>query len=198
MKKKDSLGMLGLMLVLSAAAAPAAAQDGFYLGASLGQAEFRKTCELYTAGTCDADDTAYRLFGGYRMNPNASIEVGYGAVGEVLVNAVNIAAGVPVSFEATLKALDVSLIPAYHFSDRFGIFGRIGIYRSQLEVRGTGATAGATSEHNTGLTWGAGLRFGFGRSIAARAEYQRFSSVGGSSTGEADIDFMSLGLELAF
>ncbi|MGQ0547734.1 MAG: outer membrane beta-barrel protein [Betaproteobacteria bacterium] len=200
MKKNESWGILALLLLSGLAAGPAAAQDdrGFYLGASLGSAKFRGTCTLYTAGTCDPSDTAYRLFGGYHLNPNITIEAGYGSVGEVFVNAVRIDSGAPVSFEGTLKAFDVSILPTHSFSDRFAVFGRLGYYRSQLEVRGLGGTVANESVHNGGFTFGLGLRFNFGRALGVRAEWQRYDSVGGGNVGQADIDYANLGLEMRF
>jgi len=199
MNKKEAWAILGILLVLALAApAPAAAQEGgWFLGASAGKGKFRSTCVLYTAGTCDPDDTAYRVFGGFRPSPNMPIELGYARAAEIFVDAVRVDSGVPVSFEATLKALDVSILPTYPFSERFAIFGRLGLYRSQLEVRGLGATVANESVHNTGFTFGAGLRFGFG-SVGLRAEWQRYDSVGGGSVGQADIDYVNLGLESRF
>ena len=201
MNKKEAWAILGILLVLALAApAPAAAQvgSGWFLGASSGKGQFRSTCTLYTGGTCDPDDTAYRVFGGFRSSPNMPIEVGYASAAEVFVDAVRVDSGVPVSFEATLKALDVSILPTYPFSERFAVFGRLGLYRSQLEVRGLGATVANESVHNTGFTFGAGLRVDLGSAVGVRAEWQRYDSVGGGSVGQADIDYVNLGLELRF
>ncbi len=193
MKKNSVLAISAIATFTALASTPALAQDpAIYLGASIGEAQFRKTCDDVTIGKCDSSDTAYRLYGGYHFGPNLALEVGYGKFGEVLVDTPF------ASFEATLKGFDISLLPAYRISERFGIFGRFGIYRSQLELHGFGATPGDESEHNTGLTWGAGLRFHVGSKIAVRAEYQRLDKVGGSSTGEDNVDFLSLGLEWAF
>lgn len=195
MKKNRVLAIFAAAIAMALASPLALSQDSaVYLGASIGEAQYRKTCDSVTTGTCDSSDTAYRLYGGYHFGPNLAIEVGYASYGELFVNSTV----PPASFEATLKAFDISVLPSYRFTERLGIFGRLGIYRSQLELHGFGATPGDDSEHNSGLTWGAGLRLHFGSKIAARAEYQRLDRVGGSSTGEENIDFLSLGLEMAF
>lgn len=192
--KKNRILAISAMATLTALASPLALsqESAVYLGASIGEAQFRKTCDGATIGTCDSSDTAYRLYGGYHFGPNAAIEVGYASYGELLVDTPLVAV------EATLKAFDISFVPAYRFSERFGIFGRFGIYRSQLELHGFGPTPANESEHNTGLTWGAGLRFHFGSKAAVRAEYQRLDKVGGASTGKDNVDFLSLGLEMSF
>jgi hypothetical protein len=42
------------------------------------------------------------------------------------------------------------------------------------------------------------VRFDFLRNLAVRAEWQRYSDVGSSDIGEADIDVLSLGLLFTF
>ena len=83
MNKKEGRGILGTVLALGlVAAAPAAAQDsGVYLGASLGTGESTSVCEGIV-GSCDDNDTAYRLFGGYQMNRNFAWELGYASLGD--------------------------------------------------------------------------------------------------------------------
>lgn len=192
--KKNRILLISATAILSALASPPAlSQDSaIYLGASIGEAQYRRVCNGVTTGTCDSSDTAYRLYGGYHFGPNAAIEVGYGKYGEALSNS---PAG---SFEESFKGLDVSILPAYRISERLGIFGRFGIYRVQFERHGFGATPGEASEHHTGLTWGAGLRLHLGSKAAVRAEYQRLDKVGGATTGKENIDFLSVGLEMAF
>jgi OmpA-OmpF porin, OOP family len=202
MNKKQAWAALGAALALGLAAhAPASAQEGSgpYVGASLGQADYRKTCDFYD-GTCDSKDTGYRLFGGYYFSPGLAIEAGYANLADLFVDGTLAGTTLATHFEATAKAGDVSLLPIFAVNERLAVFGRFGVYRSQLEVRGLGSAfrGGTRSEHNTGWTYGAGLRFDFGRAFAIRAEWQRYDNVGGSSTGEDDIDFFSGGLILRF
>ena len=199
MNKKPVRIALGVVLALGLAV-PAAAQvdRGPYVGASLGQADYRKTCDFYD-GTCDSKDTGYRLFGGYYFSPGLAIEAGYANLADLFVDGTLAGTSLATHFEATAKAGDLSLLPIFAVNERLAVFGRFGVYRSQLEVRGLGsAFDGTRSEHNTGWTYGAGLRFDFGRAFALRAEWQRYDNVGGSSTGEDDIDLFSGGLILRF
>lgn len=194
MKKKEGWGILGIVLVSGfTAAAPAAAQDsGVYLGASLGAGTARTTCNGIT-GTCDDSDTGYKLFGGYQVNRNFAWEAGYAYLGDVTATGTD-ALGTPVSFEKTNKALDFSGIVTLPVNDRFAVFGRLGIYRSQVERRGTSSG----SAHNASFTWGAGLRFDLGRAFAVRAEWQNYPDIGNDSIGKDDIDLLTLGLVMRF
>lgn len=195
MNKKEGSAVLGILIVLALAAPlPAAAQERLYVGASLGSAKSKNTCEGII-GTCDDQDTAYKLFGGYEFNRNVAVEAGYGYLGDV--TATGTFQGQPLDFEVTNKALDVSAIFTAPFSERFAIFGRLGVYRSQVELRGSlGPLQGG--DQNSAFTWGAGVRIGFGRALAVRAEWQHYPNIGGSNAGVDDIDYMSLGLILGF
>jgi OOP family OmpA-OmpF porin len=195
MNKKDGWGILGIVLALGlAAAAPAAAQDsGVYLGASLGTGESTNACEGIV-GTCDDTDTAYRLFGGYQMNRNFAWELGYANLGDVTASGT--ANGTPVNFEVTKKALDFSGIVTLPVSERFALFGRLGIYRSQAERRGSGVTVGGS--HNSSFTWGLGLRFDLWRALAVRAEWQHYPDIGGAAAGKDDVNLLTLGVVMPF
>jgi len=196
MNKKEGWGILGIVLVLGlAAAAPAVAQDtGLYLGASFGSGKSKNTCEGFV-GTCDDTDTAYKLFGGYQVNRNFGWELAYGYLGDV--TGTGTFGGQAFDFEVTNKALDFSGIITLPVNDRFAVFGRLGVYRSQVELRGTfpGLQGG---DHNTSFTWGLGMRFDFGRAFAVRAEWQHYPEIGGSNAGIDDIDYLSLGVVMRF
>ena len=194
MNKKEGWSIFGILLVLGLAAAPAAAQEdqGFYLGASLGSGKSKNTCEGFV-GACDDTDTAYKLFAGYQMNRNFGWEAGYGYLGDVSGRSTD----GTIDFEVTNKAFDFSGIVTLPVNDRFAVFGRLGVYRSQVELRGTlGSLQGG--DHNTSFTWGLGLRFDLGRAFAVRAEWQHYPEIGGASAGVDDMDLLTLGLLMRF
>lgn len=80
--------LAGLALTIPAAAAQmtsgSAGTPKFYLGAGAGVANFEDNVEFRDLGDVDLDDddTAYKLFGGYRATPNFGIEGGYRNFGE--------------------------------------------------------------------------------------------------------------------
>jgi OOP family OmpA-OmpF porin len=197
MNVKQAWSALAAVLALGIGAfesAYAQSAGSWYAGASLGQAQFRKSCEG-VGGNCDDKDTAYRIFGGYNVSPGFAIEGGYGDYGRLLVD--GDVGGVPVNFEATVEALDLTMVPAWVLDQRLAIFGRFGIYRSKVTVNDLGG-GGAESERNSAWTYGFGVRWNFSGAISVRAEWQRYDNIGGSSTGEDDIDFISAGVVLQF
>jgi len=49
------------------------------------------------------------------------------------------------------------------------------------------------------MTLGAGFQYHFTKRLAARAEWQRYSDVGNdNTTGQSDIDVLSIGLVIKF
>jgi OOP family OmpA-OmpF porin len=195
MKNKERFAIPALLLVLSLAAAPAAAQDaGFYLGGQLGTGNSSDACRGIT-GTCDDTDTAYKLLGGYQVNRNWAWELAYAYLGDVTADGTSDRGGA-VRFEATKKALDFSGIATLPLNERFGVFARLGIYRSQTERRGSGVSTGA--DHNSSFTWGFGARFELWRAMAVRAEWQHYPDIGGDNSGTDDVNLLTLGLLMRF
>jgi len=194
MNKKEGWGIFVVALVLGLAATAAAAQEdkGFYLGASLGSGKSKNTCEGFV-GTCDDTDTAYKLFAGYQVNRNFGWEAGYGYLGDVSGRSTD----GTIDFEVTNKALDFSGIVTLPVNDRFAVFGRLGVYRSQVELRGTlGGLQGG--DHNTSFTWGLGMRFDLARAFAVRAEWQHYPDIGGDAAGVDDMDLLTVGIVMRF
>lgn len=174
-----------LALAAAAFAGQAAAQDeGYYVGASVGESQFRKSCQGVTAG-CDDKDLGWRAFGGYHLNRVFSVEVGYANLGEAIT---------PAS-RREVKALDVSAIGGYHFTPEFAILARVGMYRGQTTLSTALGTAG---DHDTGFTFGLGLRYAFTSGLALRAEWQQYEGIGGAATGKDNIGALSAGVVISF
>jgi OOP family OmpA-OmpF porin len=190
MKRKSmraAFAVLGMLAGLSIGA-PASAQDmAFYAGVSLGQAKAQDTCDFF-AGTgisCDDKDTAWKIFGGYQFNRNFALELGYTDLGEVTISD-------PfdrISIE--VNAFELVGIGMFPVADRFSVYGKAGLYRAETELTST-IPGLASKETNNDLTFGFGVRFDIGR-FAVRAEWQRYSDVGGGDIGEDDIDVISIG-----
>lgn len=181
-------------------AGPAAAQDvGFYVGAALGQAEHKDACAGAT--TCDDKDTAWKIIAGYQFNRNLAVELGYADLGESTASGV--VSGVNVSVRAELTAWEVVAVGSLPLMDRLAIYGKLGLFRGEVDLSATGTLGGFTasgsgSDSNTDLTFGFGVRYDFTRNLAVRAEWQRYPDVGGDNTGESDVDLLSVGVLFRF
>ena len=186
-KAKQGLAVVGLASAMMLAG-PALAQDtGFYAGLSIGQSSADVDCTGAT--TCDDKDSAWKILGGYRFNRNLAVEFGYTDLG-----AVSASDGVDsVKIEST--AFELVAVGSFPIAEKFSLLGKIGMYRGETDGTVSGSVSGSVSESNTDLTFGVGVQWDFTKNLAARAEWQRYSDVGGGDIGDsADVDVMSIGV----
>ena len=137
-KARKGLAILGLASSM-ALTGPALAQDmGFYAGLSFGQSSADVDCAGATS--CDEEDTAWKIFGGYQFNRHLAVELGYTDLGEFSASA----PGASFTVEAT--AFEVSAVGMLPLGDKFSVFGRIGMYKADTDATATlGALSGSAS-----------------------------------------------------
>jgi OmpA-OmpF porin, OOP family len=188
-----------LFTVLVAAAAlassPAVAQDGWYLGAAIGQSEVKVSCGQPGLIGCDDRDSAWRIFGGYQFNGVVAIELGYADLGEPLSAEVRSGFGFPVHVGAEITAWDLVLLLSAPIR-RFSINFPIGLYYARTESTqlSGGYITRTTSKSNAGLTLGLGAGFDLTKNLTLRGQLRRYVKVGGENVGEDDVDLISAGL----
>jgi OmpA-OmpF porin, OOP family len=142
-----------------------------YLGGSIGQSDY-KDCTF-----SDCKDTAWRILGGYQFNSNFSAELGYHNLGEASDSSGLTAEG---------TAWEIVGVGTFPLENQFSVYGKLGLYRADLEL------SNGVEESNNGVTFGFGARYDFSKTVGVRLEWQRYSDVGGSSTGEGDIDVLGV------
>ena len=181
---------LSTILLMTAAfglAAPARADSGAYLGASLGQAE--PDIE-FGDGDFDGDATAWKVFGGYNFDVtlvNLAVEGAYVDFGSPSDRFV----GVPVELEADaftgfgVVGLDLGI---------FGLFAKAGLAWWDAEARAAGLGGG--SDSGTDPAYGVGARVTLG-SVEIRAEYEYFD-IEVRDTRSSDLSMISLGAAWTF
>jgi OmpA-OmpF porin, OOP family len=186
-----------LIGVSAALAAPAAfsqarpADTGWYVGGSFGQST--ADCDVSPL-SCDDKDTAWKIFGGYHINRNIALELGYANLGEITITG----GGVNVTAEST--AWDLVGIGIFPINNQFSVFGKLGLYRGTVDVSSN--VGGSGDDSTNGLTFGLGVRYDFTRNLGLRAEWQRYGELeapsGSALTGESDIDVLSIGIVYSF
>lgn len=179
------------IVALLALAGPAIAQEGLYLGGSVGVAQYKDTCKRANV-PCDDQDDAWRLFAGYQFSRHWSAELGYADLGEVA------GAGALGSFSLEAKGWDLSALGSIPLAGGLSAFGRLGVYRLRTTLDQAGPGFGTVHEAitDTGFTYGAGLGYTLWR-IGLRAEWQRYQNVG-SSINDEDVDVFSFGALFRF
>jgi OmpA-OmpF porin, OOP family len=186
-KARAGLAVLGFAGAMVFTGAAVAQDTGFYAGLSLGQSKADDACTGVSGLgiSCDDKDTAWKILGGYQFNRNFAVEFGYTDLGEVSASG----PGGSASIETT--AFEVVAVGMMPIADKFSIYGKLGMYRGETDASGPG---GSISESTTDLTFGVGVRYDFTRNLGVRAEWQKYSDVGGGDIGEADIDVISVGV----
>jgi len=201
---KKSLIVTGILIAASATTLPTAlAQNsGFYGGGSVGQSKAENACDdlggIGFSGSCDDTDTGWKLFAGYQFNPNFAVEAGYVDLGKF--TAAGTISGVPVSTSDEANLWQLVAVGTLPMGNNFSVFGKAGVHRWDLDAKASvPGVSVSISENGTDFTFGLGARYDFTKSLGVRAEWERFQSVGDeNTTGESDVDLLSVGLQFRF
>ena len=168
----------GLVLTLLLGTAPAiAADNGIYLGGSVGQSGAQDNSVGF-----DADATGYKLILGWRFLDWLSVEGNYVDFGSGSDNVL----GSRVKTEADGLSLSAVGFLAVGPVD---LFARAGLIDWSADVKSPSFPN--YGEDGTDLTYGAGAQFRLG-SLAFRAEYEVFD------LGATDLDMFSVGVTWTF
>lgn len=180
------LAAASLFLVLTSSAWAQA-----YVGLALGQAKYRDACRSAASSIpCSSDDTTFRVFAGYRINPYLAFELGANTLGTIRAST---------GETADLDAIDISALGSWPIGNRFAVHGRLGIFSGDM----TASPAGGgpvpvtpifppppqqpppprvhwTSGNTVGGTYGLGASYAITPHAVFRLDWQRFEYFGGS------------------
>jgi OOP family OmpA-OmpF porin len=186
------LAMFTGAAMLALAQGSNAQEMGWYIGATIGQSKVKEWCDGLGPGvSCSDTGTAWRVLGGYQVNRNFAAELGYHDLGSVD------ASDPSASVKAEANAWELVALGQWPFTNQFSVYGKAGLYRGEVKASATvpGFGSGSTSETNTDITYGVGVRFDLNRNLALRGEWQRYTNMGDNATiGESDVDVLSLGV----
>lgn len=182
---KNSVLWLSFILFLLPALASA---NGPYIGASSGQSELDlsdvDSAMLESSGTSvDGEDTAYRVFMGYRYSENFAYEAFYADLGEATLAT----GGMSVDLES--KTAGMSFLGLIPINNAFDIYAKAGLHYWNLVL----AASDVSIELDEGIevTYGVGLQYSIGQWLF-RAEFERYE------IGGADVDMGSVGIALYY
>jgi hypothetical protein len=169
-------------LVLAGAVAPAVAADnGFYVGGSVGQANIE--ADLGNVADFDEDETGFKVFAGVRPLDLLAFEIAYLDFGSPSRSIGPVRTDAEVKGAAAFGMLYLPLpLPIVD------LFGKVGFARLDTQID---SGSFRLDETDTDLAWGVGGQLNFG-SFAVRAEYERFQ------TDSGDPDMISVGFTWTF
>ncbi len=205
--------LLGLASLGLLAVAPAMAQEYslYYGGVAAGQSKTRTDPYGLTAGlvpgvgasaaSTDEKDTAYKVFGGYQLNRNFGLELGYFNLGNNSFAATTTPAG-SLSGQTKVQGLSLDLVGTLPLTDRFSALGRLGgqYAWSKSQFAGTGAAAGApatSSRRDGGYKVGLGLQYELHPSMWLRGEIERYR-IKNAAGQRTHVDLISVSLVFPF
>ena len=157
---------------------PSSAQQGPYVGGSLGATKY-KGDDVGNAPT-DRSDSGGKVYGGYGFHPNFAVEAGYADLGKFSSDAGSVSG----------KGLYVDAVGRVPLTENVSALGRIGVFDGKAK-NNLGASDSSTN-HKVGL----GLQYDLSEQTAIRGEWERyrFDTFG----SKADTDMYSLGVNYAF
>lgn len=149
-----------------------------YVGGTIGSSEADGYCD--GASGCNNSDTAWKVFGGYRLNENLGAELAYHNLGDIHKNGEN----------SDVSALSANATASMRVSERFDLFGKAGAMRWNSENTGG-------DRDGFGFTYGVGAKMQMNENTKLRAEWEQFPGIETSATEESDINMLSVGIELS-
>jgi OOP family OmpA-OmpF porin len=158
-----------------------AADNGFYLGASVGQANLKVddlTGDLFPDDDFDSDDTAFKLIAGIRPLDWFGVEAAYVNFGEPEDTVLG----------QKLQA-DGDGISA--FAVGFLATGPVDLFAKAGLIAWDSKISGSFDDDGTDLAYGAGAQFRV-LGLSIRAEYEKFD------ISDVDLDMISIGVTYTF
>lgn len=189
------LAATGSLAVAPAAWSQQPDERGAYIGGSFGQTTFKDFCSDirsggYAGGSCDEKDSAWKFFGGYRINRHFAVEASYINWGEASVDGGTFR-GLAASGRGEVTSMGVAALGIVPVSDSFYLFGKIGMLSTDVEVSvNVAGFPGSGSESETEAHFGLGAGFNITRNLSVRGEWER--------ADDTKADMISVGLQYRF
>jgi len=214
-----------LTLISAAYAGMASAQDQhFYAGLSIGRSSADVTeisrQDILNSGFTSLSafqngssksDTAWKLYGGYRFNPNIAAEFFYANLGKFSRNADGSGAtatspSVNFSLNSELKitGFGVAALLGAPLSEQWNVFAKPGLLYWDAKRTSTTTAAGTTqsgsvSKSGTSPSFGLGTSYAFTDKLSARLEWERYFDVGDkNTTDKSDVNLFAVSVQFTF
>ena len=214
------------LLLLTMISAPyatiAIAQDqGIYAGLGIGRssahvADISRQDVLDAGFTSISDfqngsrksDVAWKIFGGYRLNPYMAAEIFYANLGKFSRNAsgTGVTSSSPtldfaINSNLKIAGYGASALVGLPLAAKFGVFAKPGfIYwkakRTYSTTAGTATQSGSTGKDGASPTLGVGISYAFTNKLSARLEAERLFDIGDkNTTGKSNVDVIAFSLQ---
>ncbi len=152
---------------------------------------------LATTTTVDDNDTAWKIFGGYRVTENIAVEAGYMDYGTITADSIvtaPVAGSIDIDLDITAWHFDVvGILP---LNDQFEMFARLGLAiwdvdGSYSAVAGGLGFSGSTDDDGSDFHLGLGASYALMDNFSLRAEWERVNT-------DDDLDAWTLSAQVGF
>ena len=187
MAKKNVLAFLAAFVI----SIPAFAADtGGYLFGMVGQTKVKDAPDFGPGVSVDDTDTGFKIGGGYAFHRNFGVEAAYVDLGKATASA----GGQSAELKASgISVVAVGMLP---LGQNFSLLGRLGFINATVKLSAPGFSDDTTDMKTT---FGIGASYSFTPRFAVRADYDVYQKLGDSSTtGESDVDMISIGVVYKF
>ncbi len=150
----------------------------YYFGGTIGPSDGKSYCQ--GSSNCEDSDTAWKLFGGYKVSERLSAEAAYVSLGDLHKDGTN----------SDVSAMTLNAVASMPVTDKFDIFGKVGAMRWNSDN-----TKG--DESGFGVTYGLGAKMHLSETTKLRAEWEKFPNIETSKNDETDVNMLSVGVELS-
>ncbi len=155
------------------------ASTSYYFGGTIGMSEASSYCS--GSINCEDEDTAWKLFGGYKLSEKLGVEAAYVNLGDIHKNSEN----------SDVSAFTATAVGTMPITEQFDIFGKIGAMRWSSD------NSIGDDADGFGATYGIGAKMHLSETMNLRAEWEKFPSIETSPTDDTDINMLSVGVELS-
>lgn len=187
--------MLKKIIPFTLLAVSSIANAGGYLGVGLGQSSADILPIDFGPGVYSSvtdTDTAVKFFGGFELNRNFAVEIGYTYLGEM---GVDYSDGIYNDFErAETSAAYFAAVGSIPLGG-VSLFGKVGFASWNMDYSWSDDFGEYWSESTSGVDpmFGVGMQFNVTNAVSLRAEYERFMDIGDQDTiGQSDYDVLSI------
>lgn len=157
-------------LLLLSSSLPVLADEGGYLGVSMGSGKPGVTPAALTMSTTSS--FIYGGVAGYQYNKNLAVQVQYGGLGKATDVAGN---------TSKIDALSMTAVGLLPLNNHFDLTAKIGIANAKTVT--SGATATNLGTTRAGLTYGIGAQYNINKSMALRLELDRYAVATSNAAG---------------
>lgn len=159
-----------------------------YVGVNVGQTEHK--LEIDGVGSLKDDDTAFKIYTGYKYDQTFGIEAGYVHHGESEIRGGGLRAA------AKPQSIYLAGTATLPLANQFSLFGKLGASYNRVKASATGF--GSETESRTSLLAGVGAAYAFTPTVSGVIEYENFGKLADDDGTRLKANTVSIGVRAAF